>query len=211
MSLTISKKNYANLFGPTTGDKVRLGDTDLFIEIEKDHNTYGDESKFGGGKSIRDGMGQSSTATRDQGVLDLVITGAIIIDHWGIEKADIGIKDGNIVGIGKAGNPDMMDDVSPNLIIGASTEVHGAYGFIATAGGFDSHIHFISSTLIETALYSGITTMMGGGTGPADGTNATTVTPGKWNIQKMLEASEAFPMNLGFFGKGNCCGKYWSA
>ena len=204
MSLTISKKNYANLFGPTTGDKVRLGDTELFIEIEKDHNTYGDESKFGGGKSIRDGMGQSSTATRDQGVLDLVITGAIIIDHWGIEKADIGIKDGNIVGIGKAGNPDMMDDVSPNMIIGASTEVHGAYGFIATAGGFDAHIHFISSTLIETALYSGITTMMGGGTGPADGTNATTVTPGKWNIQKMLEASEAFPMNLGFFGKGNC-------
>ena len=204
MSLTISKKNYANLFGPTTGDKVRLGDTELFIEIEKDHNTYGDESKFGGGKSIRDGMGQSSTATRDQGVLDLVITGAIIIDHWGIEKADIGIKDGNIVGIGKAGNPDMMDDVSPNMIIGASTEVHGAYGFIATAGGFDAHIHFISSTLIETALYSGITTMMGGGTGPADGTNATTVTPGKWNIQKMLESSEAFPMNLGYFGKGNC-------
>jgi urease subunit alpha len=204
MSLTISKKNYANLFGPTTGDKVRLGDTDLFIEVEKDHNTYGDESKFGGGKSIRDGMGQSSTATREQGVLDLVITGAIIIDHWGIEKADIGIKDGKIVGIGKAGNPDMMDDVSPNMIIGASTEVHGAYGFIATAGGMDAHIHFISSTLIETALYSGITTMMGGGTGPADGTNATTVTPGKWNIQKMLEASEAFPMNLGYFGKGNC-------
>ena len=135
MSLTISKKNYANLFGPTTGDKVRLGDTDLFIEIEKDHNVYGDEAKFGGGKSIRDGMGQSSTATRNQGVLDLVITGAIIIDHWGIEKADIGIKDGKIVGIGKAGNPDMMDDISPNMVIGASTEVHGAYGFIATAGG----------------------------------------------------------------------------
>ncbi|MCK5715581.1 MAG: urease subunit alpha, partial [Nitrosomonadaceae bacterium] len=150
MSLTISKKNYANLFGPTTGDKVRLGDTDLFIEIEKDHNAYGDEAKSGGGKSIRDGMGQSSTATRNQGVLDLVITGAIIIDHWGIEKADIGIKDGKIVGIGKAGNPDMMDGVSPNMVIGASTEVHGAYGFIATAGGMDAHIHFISSTLIET-------------------------------------------------------------
>ncbi|GDX61068.1 MAG: urease subunit alpha [Nitrosospira sp.] len=204
MSLTINKKNYANLFGPTIGDKVRLADTDLFIEIEKDHGTYGDESKFGGGKSIRDGMGQSSTALRDEGVLDFVITGAVIIDHWGIEKADIGIKDGKIVGIGKAGNPDMMDGVSPNMIIGASTEVHGAYGYIATAGGIDTHIHFISSTQIETALFSGVTTMLGGGTGPADGTNATTISPGKWNIQKMLEAADAFPMNLGFFAKGNC-------
>ena len=204
MSLSINRIKYANLYGPTAGDKVRLADTELFIEIEKDHTVYGDEVKFGGGKTIRDGMGQSATATRNEGVLDLVITGVIIIDHWGIVKADIGIKDGRIVAIGKSGNPDTMDGVDPNMIIGASTEVHGGNGLIATPGGIDTHIHFICPQQIEHALYSGITTMIGGGTGPADGTNATTVTPGAWNIQKMLESADAFPMNLGFLGKGNC-------
>jgi urease subunit alpha len=204
MSLNISRIKYANMYGPTTGDKVRLGDTELFIEIEKDHTVYGDEAKFGGGKTIRDGMAQSARAIRSEGVLDLVITSVMIIDHWGIVKADIGIKDGKIVGIGKAGNPDTMDGVSPDMVIGASTEVHGGAGLIATAGGIDTHIHFICPQQIDHALFSGITTMIGGGTGPADGTNATTVTPGAWNIQKMLEAAEAFPMNLGFLGKGNC-------
>ena len=192
------------MYGPTTGDKVRLADTELFIEIEKDYTVYGDEAKFGGGKTIRDGMAQSATATRNEGVLDFVITSVIVIDHWGIVKADIGIKDGKIVGIGKAGNPDTMDGIAENMIIGASTEVHGGAGLIATAGGVDTHIHFICPQQIDHALYSGITTMIGGGTGPADGSNATTVTPGAWNIQKMLEAAESFPMNLGFFGKGNC-------
>ena len=192
------------MYGPTTGDKVRLADTELIIEIEKDYTVYGDEIKFGGGKTIRDGMAQSSSATRSEGVLDLVITSAMIIDHWGIVKADIGIKDGKIVGIGKAGNPDTMDGVMPNMIVGAATEVHGGAGLIVTAGGIDAHIHFICPQLIEHALYSGITTMIGGGTGPADGTNATTVTPGAWNIEKMLQSADAFPMNLGFFGKGNC-------
>jgi urease subunit alpha len=192
------------MFGPSVGDKVRLGDTELFIEIEKDYNVYGEEAKFGGGKTIRDGMAQSARATRNEGVLDFVITNVMVIDHWGIVKGDIGIKDGKIVGIGKAGNPDTMDGVSPNMIIGASTEVHGGAGLIATAGGIDTHIHFICPQQIDHALYSGVTTMIGGGTGPADGTNATTVTPGSWNIQKMLESAEAFPMNLGFFGKGNC-------
>ncbi|MES2430133.1 MAG: urease subunit alpha [Bacteroidota bacterium] len=204
MSFSINRIKYANMYGPTTGDKVRLGDTELFIEIEKDYTVYGDEAKFGGGKTIRDGMAQSATATRKDGVLDFVITSVMIIDHWGIVKADIGIKDGKIVGIGKAGNPDTMDGIFPNMIIGASTEVHGGAGLIATAGGIDTHIHFICPQQIDHALFSGITTMIGGGTGPADGTNATTVTPGAWNIQKMLEAAEAFPMNLGFFGKGNC-------
>lgn len=204
MSLHINRIKYANMYGPTTGDKVRLGDTELFIEIEKDFTVYGDEAKFGGGKTIRDGMAQSARATRNKGVLDLVITSVMIIDHWGIVKADIGIKDGKIVGIGKAGNPDTMDGVDANMIIGASTEVHGGAGLIATAGGIDTHIHFICPQQIDHALYSGITTMIGGGTGPADGTNATTVTPGAWNIQKMLEAADAFPMNLGFLGKGNC-------
>jgi urease subunit alpha len=192
------------MYGPTTGDKLRLGDTNLIIEIEKDHTVYGDESKFGGGKTIRDGMAQSSTATRAEGVLDMVITSVIVIDHWGIVKGDIGIKDGKIVGIGKAGNPDTMDGVDENMIIGASTEVHGGAGLIATAGGIDAHIHFICPQQIDHALFSGITTMIGGGTGPADGTSATTVTPGAWNIRKMLEAADAFPMNLGFLGKGNC-------
>ncbi|MDN3676927.1 urease subunit alpha [Flavobacterium paronense] len=204
MSTHINRIKYANMFGPTVGDKVRLGDTELFIEIEKDYNVYGEEAKFGGGKTIRDGMAQSARATRNEGVLDFVITNVMVIDHWGIVKGDIGIKDGKIVGIGKAGNPDTMDGVSPNMIIGASTEVHGGAGLIATAGGIDTHIHFICPQQIDHALYSGVTTMIGGGTGPADGTNATTVTPGAWNIQKMLESAEAFPMNLGFFGKGNC-------
>ncbi|RTL59536.1 MAG: urease subunit alpha [Sphingobacteriales bacterium] len=204
MGFLINKNKYAGMYGPTTGDKVRLGDTELFIEIEKDYTVYGDEAKFGGGKTIRDGMAQSARAKRDEGVLDFVITSVMIIDHWGIVKADIGIKDGKIIGIGKAGNPDTMDGVSPNMIIGASTEVHGGAGLIATAGGIDTHIHFICPQQIDHALFSGVTTMFGGGTGPADGTAATTVTPGAWNIQKMLEAADAFPMNLGFMGKGNC-------
>ncbi len=204
MSLHINRIKYANMYGPTTGDKIRLGDTDLIIEIEKDFTVYGDEAKFGGGKTIRDGMAQSATKKRDEGVLDFVITSVMIIDHWGIVKGDIGIKDGKIVGVGKAGNSDTMDGVDNNMIIGASTEVHGGAGLIATAGGIDTHIHFICPQLIDHALFSGITTMIGGGTGPADGTNATTVTPGAWNIQKMLEAADAFPMNLGFLGKGNC-------
>ena len=204
MSLHINRTRYANLYGPTTGDRVRLGDTDLLIEIEKDFSVYGDEAKFGGGKTIRDGMSQSATALRGEGVLDFVITGVIIIDHWGIVKADIGIRDGKIVGIGRAGNPDTMDGIDEGMIIGASTEVHGGSGLIATAGGIDTHIHFICPQQIEHALYSGVTTMIGGGTGPADGTHATTVTPGAWNIQKMLEAADAFPINLGYLGKGNC-------
>ena len=204
MSLRINRIKYANMYGPTTGDRVRLGDTDLIIEVESDHTVYGDESKFGGGKTVRDGMAQSATASREKGVLDFVITSVLIIDHWGIVKADVGIKDGKIAGIGKAGNPDTMDGVDENMIIGASTEVHGGAGLIATAGGIDSHIHFICPQQIDHSLFSGITTMIGGGTGPADGTNATTVTPGAWNIQKMLEAADAFPINLGFLGKGNC-------
>lgn len=204
MSLKVDRKNYTTIFGPTTGDKVRLANTDLIIEIEADHSSPGDEAKFGGGKTVRDGMCQSSVALRDEGVLDMAITGAIIIDHWGIIKADIGIKDGKIVGVGRAGNPDTTDSISPNMIIGASTEVHGGSGYIVTAGGIDTHVHFLSPTQMETALFSGVTTMIGGGTGPADGTNATTVTPGKWNIKRMLQAAEAFPVNVGFFGKGNC-------
>jgi urease subunit alpha len=200
----LDKTKYAGMYGPTVGDKVRLGDTELIIEVEKDFNVYGDENKFGGGKTIRDGMGQSSTATRDQGVLDFVITNVTIIDHWGIVKGDIGIKDGHIVGIGKAGNPDTQEGVHPNMIIGAATEVHGGQGLIATAGAIDTHIHFICPQQVEHALYSGTTTMIGGGTGPADGTNATTVTPGAWNIQRMLQSVENFPMNIGLFGKGNC-------
>ena len=204
MSKNLRRANYAKMYGPTTGDKVRLGDTELFLEIEKDYTVYGDEAKFGGGKTIRDGMAQSATATRSEGVLDFVITSVMLIDHWGIVKADIGIKDGKIVGVGKAGNPDTMDGITPNMVIGASTEVHGGAGLIATAGGIDTHIHFICPQQIDHALFSGITTMLGGGTGPADGTSATTVTPGAWNIQKMLQAADAYPMNLGFMGKGNC-------
>src|SRR6185436_17464938 len=168
MSFRINRIKYANMYGPTTGDKVRLGDTELFIEREHDHTVYGDEAKFGGGKTIRDGMAQSARATRDEGVLDFVITSVMIIDHWGIVKADIGIKNGKIVGIGKAGNPDTMDGVDPNMIIGASTEVHGGAGLIATAGAIDTHIHFICPQQIDHSLFSGVTTMIGGGTGPAD-------------------------------------------
>jgi urease subunit alpha len=204
MSFKMDRNKYAGMFGPTTGDKVRLGDTELFIEIEKDFAVYGEENKFGGGKTVRDGMGQSSGATRDQGVLDFAILNVMVIDHWGIVKGDIGIKDGKIVGVGKAGNPDTQDGVTPNMIIGASTEVHGGQGLIATAGCVDTHIHYISPQQIEHALYAGTTTMIGGGTGPADGTNATTVTPGAWYIEKMMQAGDALPMNLGFFGKGNC-------
>ncbi|WP_042164586.1 urease subunit alpha [Paenibacillus gorillae] len=200
---TMDRKSYAAMFGPTVGDAVRLADTELWARIEHDYTVYGDECKFGGGKVIRDGMGQSSGAIRDEGVLDTLITNAVIIDHWGIVKADIGLKNGVIVGVGKAGNPDIMDGVSPNMIVGASTEVIAGEGRIVTAGGVDSHIHFICPQQIETALSSGVTTMIGGGTGPATGTNATTVTPGAWHIRRMLEAAEQFPMNIGFTGKGN--------
>ncbi|MBQ4529231.1 MAG: urease subunit alpha [Lachnospiraceae bacterium] len=200
--IEISRKEYAAMYGPTTGDRVRLGDTSLIIEIEKDYCVYGEEAKFGGGKSIRDGMGQSATHL-DEECLDLVITSATVVDSTGIYKADIGIKDGKIAGIGKAGNPHIMDGVSENMIIGSSTEAIAGEGLILTAGGIDTHIHFISPTQVNTALYSGVTTMIGGGTGPADGTNATTCTPGKYNIHKMLEASEGLPMNFGYLGKGN--------
>ncbi len=196
----MSRKQYADMFGPTVGDAVRLADTDLFIEIEKDYTTYGDEVKFGGGKVIRDGMGQHPLAGRDETV-DLVLTNAIIVDYTGIYKADIGVKDGFISAIGKAGNPLLMDGV--NIVVGAATEVIAAEGMIVTAGGIDAHIHFICPQQIETAISSGVTTMIGGGTGPATGTNATTCTPGAWNIHRMLEAAEEFPINLGFLGKGN--------
>ncbi|MDR4945569.1 urease subunit alpha [Neobacillus cucumis] len=205
MSFKMSRKQYADMFGPTTGDAIRLADTDLFIEIEKDCTVYGDEVKFGGGKVIRDGMGQHPLAARADGALDTVITNAIILDYTGIYKADIGIRDGRIAGIGKSGNPLLMEKV--NMVIGASTEVIAGEGMIVTAGGIDAHIHFISPQQIETALSSGITTMIGGGTGPATGTNATTCTPGEWNIHRMLEAAEEFPMNLGFLGKGNASAK----
>ncbi|MDQ0200507.1 urease subunit alpha [Neobacillus ginsengisoli] len=201
MSFRMSRKQYADMFGPTTGDAVRLADTDLFIGIEQDLTVYGDEVKFGGGKVIRDGMGQHPLATRAEGALDTVITNAIIVDYTGIYKADIGIRDGRICGIGKSGNPLLMEGV--DMIIGASTEVIAGEGMIVTAGGVDAHIHFICPQQIETALASGITTMIGGGTGPATGTNATTCTPGEWNIHRMLEAAEEFSMNLGFLGKGN--------
>ena len=195
----ITRRAYAEMFGPTAGDKVRLGDTDLFIEVERDFAIYGEEVKFGGGKVIRDGMGQGQLCAED--VADTVITNALILDHWGIVKADIGIKDGRISGIGKAGNPDIQPGVG--IAIGAGTEVIAGEGQIVTAGGIDAHIHFICPQQIEEALMSGITTMIGGGTGPATGTNATTCTPGPWHIGRMLEAADAFPMNLGFLGKGN--------
>ncbi|MCU6707407.1 urease subunit alpha [Paenibacillus sp. J5C_2022] len=202
--MKLPRNEYAAHFGPTTGDAVRLADTDLWAVIEHDYTVYGDEVKFGGGKVIRDGMGQSSRATRADGVPDVVITNAIIIDHTGVVKADIGLRDGRIVGIGKAGNPDTMDGVSPELVLGASTEVIAGEGRIVTAGAIDAHIHFICPQQITAALESGTTTMIGGGTGPATGTNATTCTPGAWNMARMLEAAEAFPMNVGFLGKGNC-------
>ena len=195
----ITRKAYAEMFGPTTGDRIRLADTELFIEVEKDHTTYGEEVKFGGGKVIRDGMGQSQRAYKD--VMDTVITNAVIMDHWGIVKADIGIKSGRIAAIGKAGNPDIQPDVT--MAIGGATEIIAGEGMIVTAGGIDTHIHFICPQQIEEALMSGVTTMIGGGTGPAVGTAATTCTPGPWHIQSMLAAADAFPMNLGFLGKGN--------
>src|SRR5918992_5400322 len=200
MPHTMSRAAYAQMFGPTVGDKVRLADTDLVIEVEKGFTIYGEEVKFGGGKVIRDGMGQSQRS-RSEGAVDTVITNALILDHWGIVKADIGIKDGRIAGIGKAGNPDVQPDVG--IVIGPGTEVIAGEGKIVTAGGIDVHVHFICPQQIEEALYSGLTTMLGGGTGPAAGTNATTCTPGPWHIQRMLQAADAFPMNLGFFGKGN--------
>lgn len=195
----ISRQAYAEMYGPTTGDRLRLGDTELWLEVEEDLTTYGDEVKFGGGKVIRDGMGQSQRVSAE--VADLVITNALIIDHWGIIKADIGIKEGRIAGIGKAGNPDVQPNV--DIIVGPGTEAIAGEGSIITAGGIDAHIHFICPQQIEEALTSGVTTMLGGGTGPATGTNATTCTPGPWNIHRMLQAAEEFPMNIGFMGKGN--------
>jgi urease subunit alpha len=200
MPVRIPRSVYAEMFGPTTGDRVRLADTDLIIEVEKDFTTYGEEVKFGGGKVIRDGMGQGQ-ATNRRGAVDTVITNALILDHWGIVKADIGIRDGRIAAIGKAGNPDIQPDVT--IVIGPGTEAIAGEGKIVTAGGFDTHIHFICPQQIEEALMSGITSMLGGGTGPAAGTNATTCTPGPWHIARMIQAADAFPMNLGFAGKGN--------
>lgn len=202
MSLEIPRRIYADLYGPTTGDRVRLADTELIIEIEKDFTAYGDEITFGGGKVIRDGMGQSSGATR-AGALDLVITNALIVDYWGIVKGDIGVKDGRIVKVGKAGNPDTMQDVDPELVVGATTEVIAGENMLVTAGGIDCHIHFIAPQQVYEAIASGVTTMIGGGTGPATGTNATTCTPGAWNLARMLQAAEAWPINFGFLGKGN--------
>ncbi|MCG8692217.1 MAG: urease subunit alpha, partial [Minwuiales bacterium] len=204
MPYRMSRAAYSGMFGPTVGDKVRLADTELFIEVEEDRTLYGDEVKFGGGKVIRDGMGQSQ-ASRADGAVDLVITNALILDHWGIVKADIGIRDGRIVGIGKAGNPDVQGSGnSPiDIVIGPSTEAIAGEGKIITAGGLDVHIHFICPQQIEESLFSGVTTIMGGGTGPATGTNATTCTPGPWHMQRMLQAADGFPMNIGLVGKGN--------
>ncbi|MFP6623552.1 MAG: urease subunit alpha [Myxococcota bacterium] len=197
--IRIDRRAYAEMYGPTTGDRVRLGDTELWIEVEDDRTVYGEEVKFGGGKVIRDGMGQSQRRSAE--VADTVITNALILDHWGVVKADIGIKDGRIAAIGKAGNPDVQPGV--DIVLGPGTEAIAGEGLITTAGALDAHIHFICPQQIDHALMSGITTMLGGGTGPAAGTNATTCTPGPWNIHRMLQAAEAFPMNLGFLGKGN--------
>lgn len=199
MSVKISRQAYAEMFGPTTGDRLRLADTGLVIEVERDFTIYGEEVKFGGGKVIRDGMGQSQRMARD--CVDTVITNALIVDHWGIVKADIGLKDGRIASIGKAGNPDIQPGVT--IVVGPGTEVIAGEGMIVTAGGIDSHIHFICPQQIEEALMSGVTTMIGGGTGPATGTFATTVTPGPWYMERMLQAADAYPMNIGFLGKGN--------
>ena len=199
MSVRISRRAYAEMFGPTTGDRVRLADTQLVIEVERDFTVYGDEVKFGGGKVIRDGMGQSQRTSRD--TVDTVITNALILDHWGIVKADIGLKAGRIAGIGKAGNPDIQPGIT--IVIGPGTEIIAGEGHILTAGGIDSHIHFICPQQIDEALAAGITTMIGGGTGPATGTAATTCTPGPWHLERMLQALDAFPMNFGLLGKGN--------
>jgi len=202
----IDRRTYASHYGPTTGDRIRLADTDLVIVVEHDATVYGDEAIFGGGKVIRDGMGQSATASRAAGSPDLVITNVVILDSSGIRKADVGVRDGRISGIGKAGNPGVMDGVSPELVIGASTEVLSGEGHIVTAGAIDTHVHFISPNQIPDAFYSGITTLIGGGTGPATGTKATTCTPGAWHIRRMYEAVEAFPLNFGLLGKGNASG-----
>ncbi len=198
----ISRGAYRALYGPTTGDRIRLADTDLLIEVEHDHCFGGDEAVFGGGKVIRESMGQS-TATRAEGTPDLVITGAVVLDHWGVQKADIGIRDGRIVGIGRAGNPETMDGVDPALVIGPSTEILAGNGRIVTAGGIDCHVHFICPQLIETALATGITTLIGGGTGPSEGSKATTATPGSWNLGRMLEALDDSPVNIALLAKGN--------
>ncbi len=203
MTLRIPRSQYAELYGPTTGDRIRLADTELIVEIERDLTVPGDEAKFGGGKALRDGMGQSSTVSSEAGALDLVITNAVILDHWGIVKADIGIRGGRIVAIGKAGNPDVMEGVSPGMVVGAGTEAISAEGQIVTAGAIDAHVHFICPQLVAEAISSGVTTLFGGGTGPTTGTKATTCTPGPWNIQRMLQAAEGLPVNLGFLGKGN--------
>ncbi|MDT0498525.1 urease subunit alpha [Algiphilus sp. W345] len=200
MATTISRRSYAGMFGPTVGDRIRLADTSLYIRVEEDRTIYGEEVKFGGGKVIRDGMGQSQ-ASRAEGTVDTVITNAVILDHWGVIKADIGLRDGRIVSIGKAGNPDVQPGV--DIVIGPGTEVIAAEGKIVTAGGIDAHIHFICPQQVEDAICSGITTMLGGGTGPAHGTLATTCTPGAWHLGRMLQAAEGLPVNLGFFGKGN--------
>ncbi len=203
MTLSVPRRQYVDLYGPTTGDRVRLADTSLILEVEADYAIHGDEITFGGGKVIRDGMGQSARATD---VLDLVITNALVVDHWGIVKADIGIRNGRIVGIGKAGNPDVLDGVDPRLVVGVGTEVIAAEHLIVTPGGIDTHIHMISPQQVPEAIASGITTMLGGGTGPATGTNATTCTPGEWNIHQMLRAADSLPVNIGILGKGNSTG-----
>ena len=205
MSRNISRRVYADLYGPTTGDRVRLADTELVLEVERDFTVYGDEITFGGGKTIRDGMSQSARALREStpGALDLVITNALIVDHWGIVKGDIGVRNGRIVKVGKAGNPDTMEGVDPELAVGASTEVIAGENLIVTAGAIDSHIHFVAPQQVYEAMCGGITTMIGGGTGPATGTCATTCTPGAWNLARMFQAAEAWPMNFGFLGKGN--------
>jgi urease subunit alpha len=200
MAFKIDRSAYASMFGPTVGDRVRLADTELLIEVERDLTTYGEEVKFGGGKVLRDGMGQSQLGRAD-GAVDTVITNALIVDHWGIIKADVGLRDGRIAAIGKAGNPDVQPDV--DIIVGPGTEAIAGEGRILTAGGIDAHIHWISPQQVDDALYSGVTTMLGGGTGPAEGTNATTCTPGPWHIGRMMQAAEGLPVNMAFFGKGN--------
>src|ERR1700716_3528599 len=202
---SLSRSRYAGLYGPTTGDRVRLADTDLFIEVTEDRSRgagAGDEAVFGGGKVIRESMGQART-TRAEGAPDLVITGVVILDHWGIIKADVGVRDGRIAGIGKAGNPETRDCVDPALVIGPSTEVLSGNGMIMTAGGIDCHVHLICPQLVDTALASGLTTLVGGGTGPAEGTKATTITPGGWNLGRMLQAMDPYPVNVMLLGKGN--------
>ena len=197
--MKISRRAYAGLYGPTTGDRIRLADTNLILQVESDTALYGEEAVFGGGKVIRDGQGQSQQV----GAADLIITRAVVLDYWGVLKADVGIKNGQIVAVGRAGNPDIQDGITPGLEIGPGTEIISGEGKILTAGGIDCHIHFISPQQVWEALYSGVTTMIGGGTGPAEGTKATTATPGSWNLARMLEASAAFPVNFGFLGKGN--------